>query len=93
MKLVNRDEPKLYYQYFFTHIPQYLPKYIKCIGSYHGAEIPHVFDNHYDTHANPKNESFSKGEKVFTYQIQEYWTSFARKAIRRSNDGPHVVTP
>ena len=84
----NKNENVSLYEYYFTHIPQYLPNYMKFLAAFHGAEIIHVFDNPYDTYANPHNVSLSEEEKKFSLVIQQYWTSFAKNGIPTAENQP-----
>jgi para-nitrobenzyl esterase len=84
----NKNKNISLYEYYFTHIPEYLPNYLKFLAAFHGAEIIHVFDNPYDTFVNPHNVSLTDEERNFSLAIQQYWTSFAKDGIPNAKNHP-----
>lgn len=61
------------YLYYFTRIPNIPHK--TYYGSYHGAEIPYVFDNLSNI---PADGMFNERDQELAEQIISYWLSFAR---------------
>lgn len=71
------------YLYFFTRIPNIPHK--AYFGSYHGAEIPYVFDN---LNKIPVEGIFNERDQELARQIINYWLSFARNGVPSSENLP-----
>ena len=71
------------YLYYFTRIPNIPQK--AYFGSYHGAEIPYVFDN---LSKIPVDGIFNERDQELSEQIISYWLSFAKNGVPFSEHLP-----
>ncbi|NET31615.1 MAG: carboxylesterase family protein [Cyanothece sp. SIO1E1] len=71
------------YLYYFTRIPNIPQK--DYFGSYHGAEIPYVFDN---LSKIPVEGIFNERDQELADQIITYWLSFARTGVPAGEELP-----
>lgn len=69
--------------YYFTRIPNIPNK--DYYGSYHGAEIPYVFDN---LSKIPVEGIFNERDQELAEQVISYWVSFARNGVPSNEQLP-----
>jgi para-nitrobenzyl esterase len=75
------------YVYLFVHLPSYLSNQDKITyGSFHMAEIMHVFNSPFGFFLNKNNSPFTQDEIILSNQMMDFWSSFAKNGVPTSSN-------